>query len=121
VVHPSDGRAVKQPDYRATELECEATIIKSAKMAGWLVHGSRVAYSRGKFSTPIKGHAGFPDLVLVKGERLIIVELKRRPNKVEPEQEVWLKAFAQVPGVESYVVWVPDQQDAFCQLLFDAR
>jgi len=82
-------------DLRATELECEQTIIQAAKAAGWMVHGERAAVSNGKWSTPIKGDAGFPDLVIVNPRtgQLLIVELKRRPNRATDDQIRWLAAF----------------------------
>lgn len=97
---------------RPTELACEATIIAAAKTFGWLVHGARPAMTGRKWSTPIKGHAGFPDLVLVRGGELLIVELKRKPNKVEPNQRVWLDTLAGA-GVEALVIFVPEQLDEF--------
>lgn len=82
-------------DLRPTELQCEQAIIEAAKAAGWLVHAERAAVSKGKWSTPIKGHAGFPDLVIVHPAtgRLLIVELKRRPNRATDDQIRWLSAF----------------------------
>lgn len=84
-------------DLRPTELQCEQTIIDAAKAAGWLVHAERAAVSKGKWSTPIKGHTGFPDLVIVHPAtgRLLIVELKRRPNRATDDQIRWLSAFEQ--------------------------
>jgi hypothetical protein len=51
---------------------------------------------------------GFPDLILVKGPRLLAVELKRELLKPGEEQILWLDAFARVPGVEAYV-WIPSE------------
>lgn len=97
---------------RATESQCQATIVATAKMFGWRVHAERAANSGRGWRTPIQGHAGFPDLVLVRDGRALVVELKRRPNKVEPEQQEWLDALA-AAGLEARVVWVPEQLDAF--------
>lgn len=105
---------------RATELECEATIIDAAKLFGWRVHGERPAVSRG-WSTPIKGDPGWPDLVLARPGRLLIVELKRKPNRVEPAQQVWLDLLSTIPGVQTQVVWVPEELDALCALLAAAN
>lgn len=99
---------------RATEAECQNTIIAAACIHGWRVHAERSAQVRpGKHVTPIQGHKGFPDLVLVRGEQLWFVELKRKPNKVEPEQEAWLFALADVEGVRAAIVWVPEGMQAF--------
>lgn len=103
---------------RATELECQETIVHAARVCGWLVHAERPAMQRsGKWSTAIQGHPGFPDLVLVTPQRhqIHFVELKRRPNKVEPAQTVWLAAIEEVgrafPFVHSHVWWVPEGLD----------
>lgn len=97
---------------RPTEAECQTTIIEAARLAGWLVHHARPARSERGWATPIQGHAGFPDLVLVHPLRgLLAIELKRRPNKVTPEQHRWLVAL-RLAGVDARVVWVPDEMDA---------
>lgn len=113
---------------RPTELEYERTVIDAAKAAGWLVHAERAAVSKGKWSTPIKGHAGFPDLVMIHPStgRLLIVELKRKPNKASDAQMQWLRAF-QVAFMgydlgarfRVLLVWVPDDLDDLLALLTD--
>lgn len=105
---------------RASELACEATIIAAARVGGWLVHGTRTAKTGERHSTPVKGHAGFPDLLLCRGDEFLIVELKRWPNKVEPAQEKWLAALS-FAGVDARVVYVPEMLDEFCQWLADRR
>lgn len=108
---------------RPSELTCEATIIAAAMLAGWLVHGSRtVRVGKGDraFATPIKGQPGFPDLVLIRDGVLLVVELKRRPNVVEPEQQRWLDAFREC-GVDADVVYVPEEQDALIAQLTKPR
>lgn len=106
-------------DLRATEAECQRTIVHGARLCGWYVHHNRPAQMRsGRWSTPIIGHVGFPDLVLVHPVAgLWFVELKRRPNKLTDEQRAWgvaLGAFA-----TWRCVWVPDELDAFVQELAD--
>lgn len=105
---------------RAEELACEATIIRAAKLAGWRVHGERTSKSKDRYLTAIKGHAGWPDLALVRGHEFVVRELKRHPNKVEPEQEAWLAALS-FAGINAGVLWVPEQMDDFCQWLADRR
>lgn len=70
---------------------------KLAKECGWLgyhTHDSR------------KSAAGFPDLVLVRRERMLFVELKKETEKPRKEQVVWLDALRRVPSVEVYI-WKP--------------
>ena len=97
---------------RATERECEDTIIAAAKILGWLCHAERPAQSGRGWRTPIRGDAGWPDLVLVRGWRILFVELKRKPNRVEPAQQTWLTTLT-AAGAEARVVWVPEGLDEF--------
>lgn len=105
---------------RASELECEATILQAARAAGWRCHSERPAMNaKGNWSTPIKGDAGFPDLVLVHQRRRLVVlaELKRWPNDIEPEQIKWREAFLQAAGMTVHLWWVPEQLDAILAFL----
>lgn len=57
-------------------------IIKLADIRGWLVyhtHDSR------------RSQAGFPDLVMVRGGRIIFAEIKSEKGRTSPEQKVWIK------------------------------
>lgn len=95
---------------RASEADCQETIVAAAKAAGWRVHAERAAASSaGRWSTPIQGHRGFPDLFLVHQTRgIVVVELKRRPNTVEPDQREWLLQL-RAAGLQVCVWWVPEQ------------
>ena len=97
----------------AVERDWESTIIDAARLGGWLVHAERAAQSRQGWRTPIRGHAGWPDLFLVRDARIIVAELKRRPNKITAAQQTWLDALV-AAGVDARVVWVPDDVQALC-------
>lgn len=109
--------------HRASELECEATLIDAAIRGGWMVHGVRTSLTaKGAHLSAIKGQKGFPDLVLAHpatGE-LLVVELKRAPNKVEPEQEVWHRAF-EACNITVHVWWVPEELDERVAYLSNQR
>ena len=99
--------------HRASELECEATLLDAALRGGWRRHGERTVQMKGgSHQTPVKGEKGWPDLFLIhpKSGELLIVELKRTPNKLEPEQELWIEAFA-MAHLSVEVWWVPEQLD----------
>jgi hypothetical protein len=87
-------------------------VIDAAKMFGWRIHHTRPARTGKGWRSPIQGHVGFPDLVLVRGPVLQFVELKRKPNKVEPAQQAWLDALS-ATGATVSVVWVPEELDGF--------
>jgi len=85
-----------------------------------------LAFSRGwKYyhapdNKPINGRIqkvipGFPDLVLVKENRLIFAELKKEVGRTTPEQDSWLAAL-KATGVEVYV-WRPSQLPEVVQIL----
>lgn len=104
---------------RPSELECEATILQAARAAGWRCHSERPAMNaRGNWSTPIKGDAGFPDLVLIHPRRrlMIVAELKRWPNDIEHEQTVWRDMFL-AAGITVHLWWVPEQLEAILAFL----
>lgn len=62
-----------------------------------------------------RSEAGFPDLVLVRGERVIFAELKTMKGKVTPDQNKWLAALRRAER-EVYV-WRPDEWDAIHEVL----
>lgn len=78
-----------------SEAELQTNVMQMAKVLGWLTyhtHDSR------------RSPRGFPDLVMVRGERLIFAELKRQNGKYRPGQREWLAALDRV--AESYT-WRP--------------
>jgi len=53
--------------------------------------------------------AGFPDLLLLRADRLIVIELKIRPDNLRAEQYFWLIAFR---GITDFVfVWDDSDED----------
>lgn len=80
-----------------TEAQLQSAIIENAGYLGWRhfhVHDSRHSVS------------GFPDLILVRGDRIIAAELKNATRKATVEQLEWLSAL-EAAGVESHL-WRPD-------------
>jgi VRR-NUC domain len=80
-----------------SERDFMAMVLDMAELFNWRAYHTRD--SRGSA-------AGFPDLVLVRGERLIFAELKTARGKVSDAQTAWLNALASVPGIEVHV-WRP--------------
>lgn len=76
--------------------ELQPAVIAQAKRRGWSVHWTW----RSDHSPD-----GWPDLVLCRPPRLLIVELKREDKQPTPAQAAWLERL-QLCGVEVYV-WRP--------------
>lgn len=80
-----------------TERQWQDRVVDLARWHGWRTyhtHDSR------------RSAAGFPDLVLVRGGRLLFVELKSSSGRVTPAQRVWLADLSACPGVEVHL-WRP--------------
>lgn len=78
------------------ERELHDAILEMAKRFGWRAASfGALAGKHGRFLTPVKGDAkGFPDILAVRGKRMVAAELKAGRNKPTAEQEAWLQAFA---------------------------
>jgi hypothetical protein len=100
---------------RPTEKECQQTIVDAARLLGYFVLAIRPAQGKqGKWGSPIQGTAGYPDLTLVhpRGRVVLFVELKRAPNRLDPDQIKWAEALHEA-GAIWRIVWVPEQQQDF--------
>ena len=89
------SRFVREKDF-------QAAVMALAKLCGWLAF--HVFDSR-------RSAPGFPDTVLVRGERLIFAELKLEKKYPSPAQREWLTALQGVPGIEVYL-WRPSDWGA---------
>lgn len=103
---------ITQAEYHAkraaemTERQLQDLILDAARKLGWLVyhtHDSR------------RSQPGFPDLVLVKGKRILYRELKRQTGRTTPDQDTWLAALT-TAGQDARI-WRPT--DWFANLVTD--
>lgn len=87
-------------------------VLGVARRFGWRsAHFRPAQNARGDWRTPVAGDGkGFPDLVLLRGARVVIAELKAEGKYPEPEQRLWLDAW-RATGAEVYV-WRPSDMDA---------
>ena len=100
---------------RYSEKEFQSKVMKFAREQGWLVahfHDSRKMVRRGNRYIPVgdSDAKGFPDLVVVRGNRILFWELKKELGKTKPEQDEWLAAL-QAAGLEARVVRPSDYDD----------
>lgn len=87
-------------------------VIDLAKMRGWKVaHFGASVRVVGKARTFVgdKDAAGFPDLILARGERLIFAELKAGKGRTSEAQVGWLKALDEA-NAEVYL-WYPKDME----------
>ena len=91
---------------KITEAEFLSQVLELAKLRGWRSAHFRPARTATGWRTAVSGDGkGFPDLVLIRDDILIVVELKVGRGKTTPEQDGWLSAFELVASV---YVWTPD-------------
>jgi len=83
-----------------SEKDFSQTVFNLARMLGWLA--VRFPTWRATGTTP-----GYPDLTMVRGNRLIFAELKGPRGKVSAVQDEWLTALASA-GAETYKWWPKD-------------
>ena len=89
-----------------TEAEFTDQVIAFARLHRWRVAHFRPAKTSRGWRTPVQGDGkGFPDLVLVRGLRLVFAELKVGRNKTSPEQGGWIAAL--MGANQSMFVWYP--------------
>jgi Holliday junction resolvase len=77
---------------RVTEREFERAVLEALRTFGWRFTHFRPARTERGWRTPLSGDAGFPDLVAVRGERVLFVELKAEKGRLRDEQAEWLSA-----------------------------
>jgi hypothetical protein len=90
-----------------TEAQWQRTVTDLATLGGWLWYHSPA-------NRPVRGRvqnivAGFPDLTLVRGSRILFFELKRQTGRVTPAQIEWLAALA-AAGAEVHILRPSDTE-----------
>lgn len=98
------------------ETEFLGQVLELATLLGWHAAHFRPAQTARGWRTPVQGDLGkgFPDLVLVRGARLVFAELKGDKGKVTPEQADVLAVFSY--AAETYV-WRPRDFEAIASTL----
>ncbi len=77
------------------EKELQANVIKWAKLHGWKVyhtHDSR------------RSEPGFPDLLMIRNDQALAIELKSQKGKLTEAQIDWLTAFASIAGFQAMIL-----------------
>jgi len=87
-----------------SEKELQSTVLEAMRWMGWKcyhTHDSR------------RSEPGFPDLIAVKGSRMMAVEFKAEKGVIKASQIEWLDALMN-SNLEVYLVR-PSTQDAFME------
>jgi hypothetical protein len=89
-----------------TEKQWQANVETIARLHGWMAYHT--------FDSR-KSSPGFPDLVMLRGPRLVVAELKTERGRVGLAQRRWLDAFRR-SGAEVFV-WRPSDIQAVERVL----
>lgn len=102
---------MKTSSLKQSEADFQRAVIQLAQVTGWRVAHFRPAQNaRGDWRTPVAADgAGWPDLVLVRGHRLLFRELKTEAGKLTLEQLAWGEAL-KAAGAD-WGVWRPSDWD----------
>ncbi|MGH9151342.1 MAG: VRR-NUC domain-containing protein [Acidimicrobiales bacterium] len=89
-----------------SEAQLQDMVLDLARYCDWRVVHFRQGRTAKGWRTPVSGDGrGFPDLVLLRGAKQLVVELKAQRGRLTPEQNAWLNAF-RLAGVDARV-WRP--------------
>ena len=103
--HICDGAVVMAGQVK--EKDFQKAVVRQARAWGWRVHYTTISY---------RSQPGWPDLFMVRGDRLLAVELKTMKGKVSDEQEAWLAVLEATGKVETEV-WRPDSWERIGEVL----
>ena len=98
-------------ERRQSEAEWQQTVMVTLQLCGWWCFHIQPSVVRTnadgsrRYATAVTPQGrGFPDLIAVRGPRLLLVECKTQRGVVSPEQRDWHQRLRLIPGVEVYVL-----------------
>lgn len=103
---------ISADEFRATQSEkaWQAVVVDLACVHGWVaVH----------FRQMVGNPAGYPDLMLFRGEEVILAELKTETGRVSRRQQEWIDKLAAV-GTTVHV-WRPSEWSIVVEMLRGER
>lgn len=76
---------------KITEAQFQSQVIEQAQLFGWLAYHPRKSVNQnGKWSTPLQGDPGFPDVVFAHPEKgTFFVEFKSEKGRLSENQKRW--------------------------------
>jgi hypothetical protein len=100
---------------RITEADFSTQVEGLLNLSGWRWHHSRPARTKDGWVTPISGDPGIPDIIAVRGDELIWIELKSERGRLTPGQYAWIGSL-RVAGQRVYL-WRPSDWDEVVEIL----
>ncbi len=89
------------------EKDFQRAVLELARVCKWRCLHIRPAMTQHGWRTPLSADGvGFPDILALRGDDIIVAELKAGTGRLSTEQREWLRAF-QEAGIDAYV-WRPD-------------
>lgn len=113
--------APSPPDSKLSERQFQSQVLALAQLLGWkhwhdaATNTPRRCSDCGAVRRGPRNAAGLPDLILVRSNRLIWVELKAEGGSTTPEQREWI-ARLRAAGQTCYI-WRPADWDAITEVL----
>ena len=90
-----------------TENTLLSAVLSLAELFGWRTLHIRPAMTEHGWRSPVQGDGkGFPDVLAIRGDRILAAELKSDQGRLTDEQRAWLDVLAQA-GVETHL-WRPE-------------
>lgn len=83
------------PELALSESAWQSRVIGLARLYGWLCVHMRPARTAKGWRTPYEGDLGLPDLILARGGRVLLVELKTDTGRTTAQQDAWLTALGE--------------------------
>ncbi len=100
-----------------TEATLQAQVVELARMMRYRSAHFRPALTKHGWRTPVQGDGkGFPDTLLLRGNRLVVAELKSDTGGIAAEQQDWLDAFAAIEVVTVHL-WRPGDLQTIADIL----
>ena len=109
---PIIAKLDKATQQTISEYDFQVAVTKYAESEGWSVQYFRKSAAMGKDGRwRGLGNPGWPDVIAVRGPRMLAVECKSERGTASPEQKEWLRLLSEIPGVETLIAKPRDAGD----------
>lgn len=86
-----------------TEAELQRIVCDALTFGGWLWMHQRPGRTSTGWRTAIEGTAGFPDLIALRGERVLVLEVKSETGRISIDQRRWIEAWRRA-GIDARII-----------------